>query len=128
MEFTSICPVCRFITVLPPIMLNHRLGFTTQKLFSKTSSSKDLLVALTDVLDTLLSIPNAVRGTALLVVCFIVVVYLVILSHEASRTMKKKELREKETQKLTTVFKLTGHVQVIEWAWLIIDGVWSPLK
>ena len=95
-------------------MLSHRLGFSTQKLFAKTSSSKNLLAALSDIMKTLLSIPNVVRWIVLQFISGVVVVYLVILSREASRTKKKEEQREKETQKLTTIFKLKGHVQVCE--------------
>ena len=94
-------------------MLNHRLGFSTQKLFAKTSHSKDLVAALSDIMMTLVSIPNVMRGIALQIVSGVVIVYLLVLSHEASHTRKKEELKEKESQKLTTVFKLRGHVQVI---------------
>ena len=104
---------CRFITVLPPIMLNHRLGFSTQKLFAKTSHSKDLVAALSDIMMTLVSIPNVVRGIVLQLMSGIVIAYILVLCSEASHMKKKEEMKEKETQKLTTVFKLSGHVQVL---------------
>lgn len=101
----------RFITVLPPIMLNHRVGFSAQKLFAQSSGSKDIYATLSLIMDTLLSAPNVFRWLALHVVSGIVVIYLITLSREARYT-KKKEDMEKETQKLTTVSKLKGHVQV----------------
>lgn len=92
-------------------MLNHRIGFSAQKLFARSSGPKGIYATLSQIMETLLSMPNVVRWLALHIVFGIVVIYLIILSREARYTQKKEDL-EKETQKLTTVSRLKGHVQV----------------
>ena len=93
-------------------MVNHRLGFSTQKLFAMSLHNKDLMSAFSDILHTLVSIPNVMRSLALHLVSGVVVIYLWILSREASKLKSKEEEKEMESHKLTAIFKLQGHVQV----------------
>lgn len=105
---------CSFITVMPPIALNYRLGFTPQQLFSRSSRPKGLLQILSDIFAMFLSVPNALRSIFVLVVSGAVLFYLVQLSFDARKLMTEKAGQEKESHKLqlTSVHVMSRHVQV----------------
>ena len=100
----------RFISVIPPIMLNYRIGFTPQQLFGLTEDERTLLETLIDTLLAFFSLPNVLRGIFLLVTGTLVTLYCIYLAIEAH--LLAKNSNKQKSQELQNVFTLSGHKQV----------------
>ena len=94
-------------------MLNYHLGFTAQKLFSRSIQDKDLLQTLQDTLLALISIPNVLRGMFLLIIGLIVLIYCTYLAIQARTLAEDMNLKRSESHQLVRVFKMSGHAQVV---------------
>lgn len=106
--------IIRFISVLPPMMLNYRIGFTPQALFTKSLDHKSFTETFHEGLLTLLSIPNVIRGLSLLLTGGLVLIYLVYLWIEARRIGRADNVKNNIiSQQLNRVIRLQGNGQVI---------------
>ena len=92
------------------MMLNFRLGYTPQSLFTHNLENRSSLTqSLVNSLLTLLSIPNVVRGIMLLMTSLLVAVYLFYLWIMAGRERKVEPI---VNQQLVRVTRLQGNGQV----------------
>ena len=96
------------------MMLNYRIGFTPQVLFTKSLDHKSFAETFHEGLLTLLSIPNVIRGLSLLLTGGLVLIYLVYLWIEARRIGRADNVKNNIiSHQLNRVIRLQGNGQVI---------------